>query len=625
MNFSFRTARNLGLFILLMIIIIESLFAYISMSKSAERLTAIITVDQVKLRHWYDVAEIITHAKDTLYDYRLGKTDVVASVDLLVNKALKEIDEIKVLATDEDELANIAEISRAARNFKQTIFGFAAEVREGDREGSSAKEMENLAVREADRIAFLGREAATYVSKKIEEENTAILKISTFSKKMLTLVLFIAVLATVINAYFMALALEKPIKQLVEGTNRLAEGDLTHRVTVNSKDEIGQLAASFNVMAEKLKVSRQELVTAKAFTDNIIRSMSNSLLVVNKNQTIRAANQATYDLLGYTQEELIGGPFSMIFAEGYYSGIGLDDLINKGFARNVETTYLSKYDEKIRMLFTASVIFNEQGKFEGIVCVSQDISMQTETMRAGHLASIGELAAGVAHEINNPVNSIINFAQILADEVKRGEIISGEIPERIIKEGDRVASIVSSLLSFARENKMGKKPIDVQDVLNEVLALTETQILKDGINLTVDFPEELHKTLADFQQMEQVLLNIINNARYALNQKFPKAHPKKNLIIHGIEEVIEDTLYLELTFIDYGTGIPPEILEKIYNPFFSTKPPGIGTGLGLTISHGIITDHGGKLILESKHGDHTKVTILLPTITEDSKPSNLYS
>jgi PAS domain S-box-containing protein len=618
MNFSFRTARNLGLFILLMIIIIESLFAYISMARNSERLTAIITVDQVKLRHWYDVAEIMTHAKDKLYDYRLGQTDVVASADLLVNKALREIDEIKALATDDDELSNIEEITKAARRFKQTIYAFATEVREGYRGGSSAKEMENLAVREADRISTLGREAATYVSKRIEEKNTAILEISTFSQKMLTLVLFIAILATIINAYFMARALERPIKQLVDGTNRLADGDMTHRVAVNSRDEIGQLAASFNVMAEKLKTSRQELIAAKAYTDNIIRSMSNSLLVVNKDQTIRAANQSTYDLLGYTREELIGKPLSMIFAEGYYSGIRLDDLINQSFTRNSETTYLSKYGEKIRMLCTASVIFNEEGKFEGIVCIAQDITMQTETMRAGHLASIGELAAGVAHEINNPVNSIINFAQIMIDEVNKGDITSDEIPARIIKEGDRVASIVSSLLSFARENKKEKRPIAIRDVLDEILALTEAQIIKDGINLTIKFPEGFHKTLADFQQIEQVFLNLLNNARYALNQRHPNAHPKKNLIIHGMEETLDDTLYLSVIFIDYGIGIPSAILDKIYNPFFSTKPSGIGTGLGLAISHGIITDHGGKLVLESKYGDYTKVTVMLPAITVNS-------
>jgi len=289
-----------------------------------------------------------------------------------------------------------------------------------------------------------------------------------------------------------------------------------------------------------------------------------------------------------------------------------------GFTRNVETTYLSKYGEKIRMLFTASVIFNEEGRFEGIVCVAQDITMQTETLRAGHLASIGELAAGVAHEINNPINSIINFAQIMIDEVQKGEIPAEEIPELIIKEGDRVASIVSSLLSFARENEKEKKPIDARDVLDEVLALTETQIIKDGINLTIDFPKGLNKVIADFQQIEQVFLNIINNARYALNQKHPKAHPKKNFVIYGAEETVDDIHCLEITFLDYGTGIPSSIIDKIYNPFFSTKPSGIGTGLGLAISHGLITDHGGKLIFKSSYGEYTKVTILLPTIAENS-------
>jgi hypothetical protein len=201
MNFSFRTARNLGLFILLVIIVIESVFAYISMSDSSERLTAIITVDQVKLRRWYDVAEIIAHAKDSLYDYRLGRTEVVASVDLMINKAINEIKQIEVLATDQDELANIDEITRAAQRFKQAIYAFRTEVQEGYRGGSSAREMEDIAVREADRIAHLGREAAAYVSRRIEEKNNAILEISTFSKKMLTLVLFIAILATIINAW----------------------------------------------------------------------------------------------------------------------------------------------------------------------------------------------------------------------------------------------------------------------------------------------------------------------------------------------------------------------------------------------------------------------------------------
>ena len=619
MFFSFRTARNLGLFILLVIIFVESLFSYISMSKSAERLTSIITIDQVKLRRWYDVAEIITHAKDDLYDYRLGKTEVVASVDLLINQAVKEINEIKELSTDNDELSTINEINKAARRFKQALYAFEAEVREGYRGGASAKEMESMAVREADRIASLGREAASFVSKRIEEKNNAILEISIFSQKMLTLVLFIGIIAVLVNAYFMARALGRPIKELVDGTKRLADGELTHRVVVHSKDEIGQLADSFNSMAVKLRKSRQELLASKAYTDNIIRSMSNSLLVINKDTSIRAANQATYELLGYSREELIGKPFSIIFAEGFYSGIGLENLINEGFTSNVETTFLSKFGTKIRVLFSGSVIFNEESQFEGIVCVAQDITMQTETMRAGHLASIGELAAGVAHEINNPINSIINFAQLLNDEIKRGEMPTEEIPGLIIKEGDRVATIVKSLLSFAREDdKKTKTALSVQEVLEEVLALTKAQIRKDSISLMIDFPTKLPKIHGNFQQIEQVFLNIINNARYALNQQYPHVDPKKRLIIHGSEEIIDEQPYIEMTFIDYGTGIPADVLDKIYNPFFSTKPSGKGTGLGLAISHGIISDHGGKLQFESHEDEYTKVLILFPVLTGDA-------
>jgi signal transduction histidine kinase len=194
-----------------------------------------------------------------------------------------------------------------------------------------------------------------------------------------------------------------------------------------------------------------------------------------------------------------------------------------------------------------------------------------------------------------------------------------EIPERIIKEGDRVATIVRSLLSFAREDDKKKKTsLNVQEVLEEVLALTKAQIDKDGISLKIDFPSKLPKIFGNFQQIEQVFLNIINNARYALNQQYPQTSPNKKLIIHGSEEIVDGRQHIEVTFIDYGIGIPTEVLDKIYNPFFSTKPSGKGTGLGLAISHGIISDHGGKLIFESNEDEYTKVLIFFPAITENA-------
>lgn len=614
---SFRTTRNLGLITLLVIIFLESLFSYITMSRSSSRLATIITVDQVKLRHWYDVAEIIANAQDHLYDYRAGRNEVVAPVDLLVNKAIKEINYIKNLPIDHDEAANIEEIARTARKLKQAINAYRIEVREGYGGGSSVAEIEQITIKTADRITRLGREAAAYTSEKIEANNKAILEINAFSQKIMAVVIVVAIIATGVVAIIMASALSKPIELLVDGTRKLAEGDLSHRVDINSDDEIGQLANSFNHMAEALKKSSQELIAAKAYTDNIIKSMTNSLVVVNHQGTIEIVNKAACELLEYSEKELLHQPFAMIFAEGHFSGIGLEELIHEGFTSNIETTYQSKNGKKIRVLFSGSVIFDDLGNFEGIVCVAQDITLQAEAMQASHLASIGELAAGVAHEINNPINGIINFAQIIIDDIDRNDPVTKEIPLRIISEGDRIATIVNSLLSFARESETNKKLVKIDEIMTEVLALTAIQIEKDGISMTVDIPNTLPPIVGNFQQIQQIFLNIINNSRYALNNKYKKNDPEMILEITGTEEIIDGRLFIKINVYDQGTGIPTQIIDKVINPFFSTKPAGRGTGLGLAISHGIITDHGGKLIIDSIEGDYTSITILLPAVPDN--------
>jgi len=164
--------------------------------------------------------------------------------------------------------------------------------------------------------------------------------------------------------------------------------------------------------------------------------------------------------------------------------------------------------------------------------IMEKMTLQKETMRAAHLASIGELAAGVAHEINNPINGIINYAQILIDEGNRGNG-EREIPNRIIKEGDRIAAIVRSLLSFAKERKGEKVPVDIREILSETLVLSETLLRKDGIILKVDMPVDLPRITAHFQQIQQVFLNLLNNARHALNQKYPGDDKNKTLEIAG--------------------------------------------------------------------------------------------
>lgn len=237
--------------------------------------------------------------------------------------------------------------------------------------------------------------------------------------------------------------------------------------------------------------------------------------------------------------------------------------------------------------------------------------LQVEAERSAHLASLGELAAGVAHEINNPVSGIISCAEILVN-MSGEESRQHDIGLRITREGNRIACIVKSLLSFAREKAEEKVPVQVREVLADTLALAEAQMRKEGITLKVDVADELPIILGQPQQLEQVLLNIINNARDALNLKYPLKHEEKVLRITGQKVNANGRPHVCISFHDQGAGIPANIMNKIMNPFFSTKPRGKGTGLGLSISHGIIDNHGGKLTIHSVEGMFTEVTVVLP-------------
>jgi len=250
-----------------------------------------------------------------------------------------------------------------------------------------------------------------------------------------------------------------------------------------------------------------------------------------------------------------------------------------------------------------------------VIILLRDITewraLEAETMRTSHLTSLGELSAGVAHEINNPINSIINYGQMLVDkEAKQGE--KAEIPQMIIEEGERIAYIAKNLLSFARQDEEENSPTLVQNIIADSLGLLERQILKDGIKLKVDVPANLPEIRARSQKIQQVFMNIINNARYALKEKFPATHEDKVLEIRSEMTEIEGCKMIRTTFYDSGIGISADILNKICDPFYSTKPKGGGTGLGLSISYGIVKEHGGKLWFDSKEGDYTKAVVDLP-------------
>lgn len=262
------------------------------------------------------------------------------------------------------------------------------------------------------------------------------------------------------------------------------------------------------------------------------------------------------------------------------------------------------------------VIFDDSGKPIQMNGINQDITekvlLEKETERSKHLASLGELAASIAHEINNPITGLINCAQILINKSPEGSK-EKDLAKRIMKEGDRIAKIVHNLLSFARPTcKENKEIVHVNEILSDTLVLIGTQLRKDGIKVRLDIPQRLPEIVANKHLIQQVFLNAIHNARYALNQKYSSTHENKILEILGEEIMLDNWPYIKIIFYDHGTGIPVKIRNKVIEPFFTTKPRGEGTGLGLNISYSIVKDHGGKLMVDSIEGKFTKLSIILP-------------
>ncbi|MHB8708376.1 MAG: sensor histidine kinase, partial [Desulfuromonadales bacterium] len=250
-----------------------------------------------------------------------------------------------------------------------------------------------------------------------------------------------------------------------------------------------------------------------------------------------------------------------------------------------------------------------------VVLIAEDITEKLEgerqRSRASQLAALGELAAGVAHEINNPISGVINYAQLILNRATENSR-ERDLAQRIINEGDRIATIVRELLTFAREESCEIRVVSIHESLAEALSLCESQLRKEAVDLRMDLPSDLPWVESRSHQIQQLFLNLLSNARHALAEKYPEPHIDKLLQVSGRVVDLDGSPFVRLKIRDHGIGIPAQLLERVMNPFVTTKPAGVGTGLGLSISFEIAKKHGGALSIASEHGAWTEVTIDLP-------------
>ena len=374
----------------------------------------------------------------------------------------------------------------------------------------------------------------------------------------------------------------------------------------------------------RINKSMQQKNEAEAKTHSIINNMLNGLITMTEDGTIESLNETACKQFARKSEEALGGNISMLIQ---FPGMANDvDSDGTPIIQNINS-FVGEPKELTGIrgngtTFPLEIFFSEMllGVDKLFIATVRDITEEkirkSEALRTGQLAAIGELAAGVAHEINNPINGIINYTQILLDNADgKYDDTDKDFMGRIIKEGERIAVIVGNLLSFARQRNDVVEEMRLNEIIEDSVSLLMHQFQQDGIQLSVDIPNDLPLISGNPQQIQQVIVNLLTNASYALNQQFPEMNPDKRLEIRCRKISTKGKGYIRTTVTDWGIGIPQDIIDHIFDSLFTTKPPGKGTGLGLGISKGLVRDHHGFLSIESILGGPTVAIVDLPSGT----------
>ena len=236
---------------------------------------------------------------------------------------------------------------------------------------------------------------------------------------------------------------------------------------------------------------------------------------------------------------------------------------------------------------------------------------QEQLVQAGKLATLGELTTGVAHELNNPLNNIGLFVGNVIDRVVLGELDSERVLadlEKAMEQVRKATEIITHLRTFGRAAPVSLEPVAMQEVIDRALSLVQEQLRLRQISVTLDFLPESPVVLGNAIQLEQVFINLLTNARDALEESERKE-------IHIACSVGEEVV---VVFRDTGPGIPDGLEQRIFDPFFTTKDVGSGTGLGLSITYGIVQEHGGEITVEKRPGEGAVLTIALPRAPDAS-------
>lgn len=367
--------------------------------------------------------------------------------------------------------------------------------------------------------------------------------------------------------------------------------------------ELGQISRRVNALAQALGETR-------TLNDLIVENAADGVIAIDQSGCVTTMNPAAQQITGYGRDELLGQPYAGLFTDGGYASPVLDTLERGSEHRALEVSFPAK-GGNIELIVTTSQLRNPRGELVGALVIFSDLTARKEAQRrlaqAERLATLGELMAGVAHEVRNPLTAIRGYVQILKRQDT--QLHHQEYLTIILNEIDAINRVIQQLLDFSRPRQGPRQPVSLNAVIEESLILIQTAGLQARIDFTRDLCPSLGPLLADRELLRQVILNILINAVQSISARGSIS----------IRSWRYDDDRQAVAIVDNGCGIPAELQHKIFEPFFTTRAS--GTGLGLALSRRIISAHQGTIALASTPGLGSTFTIILPVQAQGGEPT----
>jgi len=429
------------------------------------------------------------------------------------------------------------------------------------------------------------------------------------------------------------------IKTLIE----VAGGNYSVQIKLSDKeDDIDLIAKGINMMIDDIRNGIEKIENERNYSHNIIDSMLDVLIVLNQKAIIQVVNQATARLLGYRKIELVGQPLSKILPPDKKKTI--EDNICMKFLKvtelkNMDLELLTKQKETIPVSMSCSVMRDKKEKTTGIVLArdmrevkhligqlldksiklskaNKELKESTvKLIQSEKMSALGELTAGVAHELNQPLNTIKIICQSIIRDIHKHRFQIDEVEpdlNDVVDQVDKMADIIGHMRIFTRQTGgLPYQKIEVNYVVEGTLKFIEQQLHNHNIKLEIQLGNNLPRIMGDSISLEQALLNLLTNARNALDQS-----EKDDKFIKIETSALKNQKVIVMAVTDNGIGISKSLKKKIFNPFFTTKPQGKGIGLGLSVTGKIIEEHKGEIKVDSKAGKGTTFKIILPYIED---------